>query len=81
MHAKHVLYVRALLRALQTGIEKTNPLITNQSSLLRKKLGSLCGLLLFQLLSNLERNFVFIGNDLMVCSDIFFMLFVLYQNS
>ena len=40
MDAKHVLYVRTLLRTLQVGIENTNPLIKNLSRLLRKNLCS-----------------------------------------
>ena len=40
MHAKHVLYMRTLLRILQARIENTNPLIMNLSSLLRKDLSS-----------------------------------------
>ena len=39
-HARHVLYIRTLLRTLQAGIKNTNPLITNFFSLLRKNLGS-----------------------------------------
>ena len=40
IHARHVLYIRTLLRTLQAGIEDTNPLITNIFRLLRKYLGS-----------------------------------------
>ena len=35
MHAKHVLYVRTLLRTFQAGTKNTNPLIKNLSRLLR----------------------------------------------
>ena len=40
MCTKHVRYIRPLLRTLQTGIKKTNPLVENLSKLLRKSLGS-----------------------------------------
>ena len=40
VHARHVLYIRTLLRTLQAGIKKTNPLVKNLSRLLRKYLGS-----------------------------------------
>ena len=40
MLAKHVLYLRTLSRALQTGIENINVLIKNLSRLIRKSLGS-----------------------------------------
>ena len=38
IHARHVLYVRTLLRALQAGIKSTNPLTKNPSRLLRESL-------------------------------------------
>ena len=39
MHAKQVLYVKALLRTLQAGCQNTNPLIKRLSRLLRKNFG------------------------------------------
>ena len=36
MHAKHVVYTRTLIRALQAGIKNTNPLMKNLSWLLIK---------------------------------------------
>ena len=40
MHAKHVVCIRTLYRAMQNGVVNTNPLIMNLSRLLRKNLGS-----------------------------------------
>ena len=40
IHAKHVLYIRTVVRALQAGTKNTNPLIKNLSRLLRENLGS-----------------------------------------
>ena len=40
MIAKHVLYIRTLLRNLQTGIENSNALIMSLSRLLRTNLAS-----------------------------------------
>ena len=40
MHAKHVLYVRTLIRMLQAGIENINPLIKNLFRFLWKNLCS-----------------------------------------
>ena len=39
MHAKHVVYIRTLLRTLKARIKNTDPLIKNLSRLLRKNLG------------------------------------------
>ena len=43
MHAKHVLYLRTLLRTLQNGIGNINLLIKNLSRPIRKNLGSFMG--------------------------------------
>ena len=40
MHAKHVVYIRTLLRTLQAGIKNTHPLFKNLSRLLSKNLGT-----------------------------------------
>jgi len=40
IYARHVLYIRILLRTLQAGIQNTNPLITNLARLIRKYLDS-----------------------------------------
>ena len=40
MHAKHLLYVRTLLRTVQAGTENISQTIKNLSRLLRKNLGS-----------------------------------------
>ena len=39
IHAKHVLYIRTLLRTLEVGIKNTDLPIKNLSRLLRKYLG------------------------------------------
>jgi len=40
MHAKHVLYIRTLVRTLHAGIKNANPPIKSQFRLLRKNLDS-----------------------------------------
>ena len=40
MNANHLLYIKTLLKTLQTGIERIDPLIKSLSRLLRKNLSS-----------------------------------------